>query len=158
MLSSLASQQANPTEKTTEICKQFLEYMAAQEDAILTYRASNMVLAIHSNASSLSKPKSCSCAGGHMFMAKKDDIPFNNGSILNILQTIQAVMSSTTEGELGALFINMKTAISMCQILLELGHPQPRTQCKPTTQWHTHYSPTKYYQKHSKPWICASTS
>jgi hypothetical protein len=67
-----------------ELCKQFLDYMAMQEDVILTYRASNMVLAIHSNASYLSKPKSCSCAGGHMFMDRKDDIPFNNGAVLNI--------------------------------------------------------------------------
>jgi hypothetical protein len=65
-LSSLASQQANPTEKTMELCKQFLNYMAAQEDAILTYHASDMVLAIQSNTSYLSKPKSCSRAGGHM--------------------------------------------------------------------------------------------
>jgi hypothetical protein len=28
LLSSLASQQANPTEKTMELCKQFLDYMA----------------------------------------------------------------------------------------------------------------------------------
>ncbi len=57
-LSSLASQQATPTEKTMELCKQFLDYMATQEDTILTYHASNMVLAIHSNASYLSLPKS----------------------------------------------------------------------------------------------------
>ncbi len=87
-LSSLASQQANPTEKMMELCKQFLDYMATQEDAMLTYRASNMALAIHSNASYLSEPKYCSHAGGHMFMAKKDNIPFNNGTVLNILQII----------------------------------------------------------------------
>jgi hypothetical protein len=43
-----------------------------------------------------------------MFMAGKDNIPFNNGAILNILQIIQAVMSSAAEAELGALFINAK--------------------------------------------------
>jgi hypothetical protein len=48
-LSSLASQEMNPTEKTMELCKQFLDYMAMQEDAILIYRTSNMVLAVHSN-------------------------------------------------------------------------------------------------------------
>jgi hypothetical protein len=127
VLSSLASQQANPTEKTIEVCQQFLDYMATQEDAILAYHASNMVLAIHSNASYLSKPKSCSCVGGHMFMAGKDDIPFNNGTILNILQIIQAVMSSAVETELGALFINAKIAISMRPMLAELNHPQPCT-------------------------------
>jgi hypothetical protein len=62
-----------------------------------------------------------------MFMVGKDNIPFNNGAILNIMQIIQAVMSSTAEAELGALFINTKTAISMHQMLTELVHRQPRT-------------------------------
>jgi hypothetical protein len=127
VISSLASQQANPTEKTMEQCKQFLDYMATQEDAILTYCTSNMVSAIHSNESYLSKPKYCSRAGGHMFMAGKDNLPFNNGAILNILQITQAVMSSAAEAELGALFINTITAVSMRQMLAELGHPQPCT-------------------------------
>jgi hypothetical protein len=36
-------------------------------------------------------------------------------------------MSSAAEAELGALFINAKTAVSMRQTLKEMGHPQPRT-------------------------------
>ncbi len=72
-LSSLASQQANPTEKTMELWTQCLDYMVTQEDAMLTYRASNMVLAIHSNTSYLSEPKSFRHMGGHMSMARKDD-------------------------------------------------------------------------------------
>jgi hypothetical protein len=126
-LSSLTSQQANPMEKTMMLCKQFLDFMATQEDAVLTYQASNMVLAIHSNASYLSEPKSRSRAGGHMFMAGKDEIPIDNGAVLNISQIIRAIMSSAAEAELGALFINAKTAVSIRQTLIELGHPQPCT-------------------------------
>ncbi len=81
-LSSLASQQANLTEKTMELCKKFLDFMAMQEEAILTYHASEMVLAIHSNASYLSKPKARSRAGGHMFMAGNEENSFNNGAVL----------------------------------------------------------------------------
>jgi hypothetical protein len=87
--------------------------MPCQEEAVLTYQASNMVLAIHSYVSYLSEPKSCSCAGGHMFMAGKDKNPINNGAVLNISQIIRAVMSSAAEAELGALFTNAKTAVSM---------------------------------------------
>ncbi len=76
--------------------------MSTQEDAVLTYRASDMVLAIHSNASYLSEPKSCSRAGGHMYMAGKEEIPINNGVVLNISQIIRAVMSSAAKAELGA--------------------------------------------------------
>jgi hypothetical protein len=101
--------------------------MASEDKSVLTYKASNMVLAIHSNTSYISKPKACSRAGRHMLMAGKDDIPANNGAILNILQIIWAVMSSAMEAELGALFINAKTAVSMCHTHKELGPPQPPT-------------------------------
>ena len=126
-LSALASQQAKPTKNTMKLCKLFLDYMASQEEAILTYKASDMVLAIHSDASYLSEPKARSRAGGHMLMAANNDIPTNNGAVLNISQIIRAVMSSAAEAKLGALFINVKPAVSMCHTLEELGHHQPRT-------------------------------
>jgi hypothetical protein len=62
-----------------------------------------------------------------MFMSANDDIPTNNGAVLNISQIIRAVMSSAAEAELGALYLNAKTAVSMRRTLEELGHPQPRT-------------------------------
>jgi hypothetical protein len=101
--------------------------MASQDKAVLTYKSSNMVLAIHSNASYLSNPKARSCVGGHMFMAGRDNIPTNNRAVLNISQIIRAVMSSAVEKELGALFINAKTTISLHHTLKELGHPKPPT-------------------------------
>ncbi len=86
-----------------------------------------MKLTIHSNASYLLEPKACSRAGGHMFMAGTEEIPINNGAVLNILQIIKAVMSSAVEAELGAMFINAKTAVSMQWTLKELGHLQTQT-------------------------------
>jgi hypothetical protein len=83
-LSALASQQANPMEQMLALCRQFSDYMASQDKAVLTYKASNMVLAIHSDASYLSEPKTRSRAGEHMFMAGRDDTPTNNGAVLNI--------------------------------------------------------------------------
>jgi hypothetical protein len=76
------------------LCKQFLDYMATQDNAILTYKASNTALAIHSDASYLSEVNARSRAGGHMFMASNGEIPKNNGAVLNISQIIRAVMSS----------------------------------------------------------------
>jgi hypothetical protein len=90
-----------------------LDYAASQEDAIVTYQASDMKLAIHSNASYLSEPQACSRASGHMFMAGTGEIPINNGAVLNISQIIKAVMSLAVEAELGTLFINAKTAVSI---------------------------------------------
>jgi hypothetical protein len=62
-----------------------------------------------------------------MFMASTEDIPINNGAVLNILQIIRAVMSSAAETKLGALFINAKMAVSMQCTLEEMGHPQTHT-------------------------------
>jgi hypothetical protein len=126
-LSALTSEHANPTEHTMQTCKQFLDYAATHPDAVPTYRASNMVLAIHSDASYLSKPGTSSCAGGHMFMAGQEEIPVNKGAILNISQIIKLVMSLAAETELGAHFINAKTAVPNCKMLKELKHPQPPT-------------------------------
>jgi hypothetical protein len=62
-----------------------------------------------------------------MFMAGNEDIPINNGAVLNILQIIRAVLSSAKEAKLSALFINAKTAASMRHSLKEMGHPQTHT-------------------------------
>jgi len=126
-LSAMASEQANPTEATMKKCKQFLDFAASQEEAILTFRASDMVLAIHSNASYLSEPKSRSRAGGHHFLDTNDEHPTNNGAVLNVFHIIKAVMSSAAEAELGVLFINTKVAMPVRTKLTEMGHPQPPT-------------------------------
>jgi hypothetical protein len=49
-LNVIATQQASPTEQTMEKIKQLLDYCASQEEAVLSYQASDMVMAIHSNA------------------------------------------------------------------------------------------------------------
>ncbi len=60
-------------------------------------------------------------------MAGMEEIPINNGGVLNISQIIRAVMSSSTEAVLGALFINTKMAVSMQCTLEEMGHMQTYT-------------------------------
>ena len=50
-------------------CKQFLDCAASQKEAILTYKKSDMVLAIHSDAYYLYESKERSRAGSHWFMA-----------------------------------------------------------------------------------------
>jgi hypothetical protein len=86
-----------------------------------------MVLAIHSDTSYLNEPKARSRVGGHHFLSTNDEIPANNGAVLNISQIIKAVMSSAAESELGALFINAKQALPQRTTLEEMGHPQPPT-------------------------------
>ena len=64
-LSSIATEQAKPTERTMEKRKQLLDYCATQEDAIITYDASKMILAVHSDAGYCNEKNARSRAGGH---------------------------------------------------------------------------------------------
>ena len=124
-LNAIATQQASPTEATMGKIKQLLDFVASQEEAVLTYRASDMILAVHSDAGYLNETKARSRAGGHFFLTSDVAYPPNNGAILDIAQIIDAVMSSAAEAELGALFINAREAVHLRRILAEMGHPQP---------------------------------
>ena len=126
-ISAIASQSSETTEETLEHVKQFLDYIATQEEAIISYSASDMVLAVHSDASYLSEPKAHSRAGGHFFMSYDSNDPPNNGAILNIAHIIKNVMSSATEAELAALYIMAREAVYIRIILEEIGHKQPPT-------------------------------
>jgi hypothetical protein len=126
-LSAIAAQSANPTTETLDRTNQILDFLATQDEAIITYNASDMVLAAHSDASYLSEPKARSRAGGHFFLSSNADAPPNNGAVLNIAHIIKNVMSSATEAELAALYIMAREAVYMRIILQELGHEQPPT-------------------------------
>ena len=126
-LSAIATEQAKPTEKTLATVKQLLDYCATQDEPVMTYHASKMILAVHSDAGYCNETNSRSRAGGHFFLSDDVDNPPNNGAILTIATIIKAVMSSAAEAELGALFLNAKEAVYLRQILTEMGHPQPRT-------------------------------
>jgi hypothetical protein len=56
-LRSLTMQQAAPTQNTLSKFKHFLDYAMSHPDAMVTYQASDMILAVHSDASYLSETK-----------------------------------------------------------------------------------------------------
>ena len=126
-LGTIATQRSVPTENTMHKVHQLLNYAANHTDAIIMYRASNMLLVAHSDASYLSESKARSRAGGHFFMSNDSVVPSNNGSVLAISQIIKAVMSSAAEAELGSLFINCREAIPARHALETMGHKQPPT-------------------------------
>jgi hypothetical protein len=123
-LGMLATQQATPTKNTMKKIKQFLDYASTNPNAVVTYHASNMVLARHSDASYLSKSNARSRAGGHFFMSSDVEVPPNNDAVSTILQIIKAVMSLAAEAKVGALFINCCEAVPARHVLKFLGHPQ----------------------------------
>jgi hypothetical protein len=107
--------------------KQLLDFAATQEPAVLTYRKSDMVLSIHSDAGYLNEENARSRAGGHHYLSENVPFPQNNGAIHNVAEIIKAVMSSAAESELGSLYINARKGVEERIILEEMGHAQPAT-------------------------------
>jgi hypothetical protein len=110
-LSAIVTKQAEPMEKTKDTIKQMLDYCASQEEAIISYSASKMILAVHSNAGYCNEKKSQSQPGGHIFLTNDAKHPTNNGAILMIATIIKAVMTSAAEAELGALYLNAQEVV-----------------------------------------------
>jgi hypothetical protein len=129
VLSDIASQQNKPTEKTMQRVNQFLDYMATNPNATICYRALDMILNLHSDASYLSAADARSRAGGYFFLGST---PVNNepirlnGAIHVQCTILKLVAASAAEAELGALFLNTQEAKVIRLILTEMGHPQPK--------------------------------
>ena len=77
-----------------------MDYIATQEDTVITYTKRDMKLAVHSDEIYPCEPKARSGAGGQLFKSKKSTIPQNNGAILNIAHIIKNVVTSATEDKL----------------------------------------------------------
>ena len=129
-LSTIASEQTKGTERTMEKALQVLDYLATHPDAKVRFRASDMILNIHSDASYLTEPKSRSRASGHFFLGwlPVDGKPIRlNGAFHTLCSILRFVVSSAAEAELGALFLNCQEGLIFRLTLEDLGHPQPKT-------------------------------
>ncbi len=104
--------------------------MWTHPDAIIQYRASDMILNVYSDASYLSAPKARSPVGGYFFLGSlpRNGDPIRlNGAIQITCTILKLVAALAAEAELGAPFLNAQEAKIMQIILTELGHPQPLT-------------------------------
>jgi hypothetical protein len=105
-LSSITSKQMQGTTNTMAKAKQLLDYLATHLNATTRFRASDMVLNVHSDASYLSEMKAHSCTCGHFFMgwSPKDGDPIKlNGAFFTLCTILRFVVASAAEAELGAL-------------------------------------------------------
>ena len=109
------------------------------------YHASDMVLAIHSDAGYLNVEDARSRAGGHHFLSENVDNPANNGAIYNEASIIKSVMSSAAEAEIGALYINARKGDEIRNIL-KLPFKQIIRQRKASSTY-------VFNQSARKPWI-----
>ena len=78
VLGDIASEQIKATTKTQEKVNHLLDYMATNPNATIEYKASDMILHVHSDASYLSLSKACSRAAGIHFLSTKPPIPHQN--------------------------------------------------------------------------------
>ena len=109
----LASAQSKGTETTMEAAIQLLNYCATHPDAIIRFHASDMILHIHSDASYLSASGARSQYTGYFPLSTNigdtapsldaQPPPFNAPVLVNSA-IIKAILSSTAEAKLGALF------------------------------------------------------
>ena len=130
-LGSLSAAQTKGTEQTMKAAVHPLNYAATYPDAIVRFRASDMILHMHSDASYLSEPKARSRVGGYFFLDGKDDPnpdsppPPINGAIHVVSEIMRNVMPSAAEAETGGLFVNGQAGVPIRTTLEEMGHPQP---------------------------------
>ena len=132
-LNEISNQQASPTEKTRAACDMLLDYLASHPLATIRYHASDMVLAVCSDAAYLVLPNARSRAAGHFFLTtlasatSSPPSPKPNGAVHILCKTLGTVAASASEAEIGALFLNAQDAIPIRTALAEMGHPQPDT-------------------------------
>jgi hypothetical protein len=89
-----------------------------------------MQLKIHSDASYISEPKAKSRIGGYFYLDGKSNSrikPLSNGPLLCHTTVLKHVVSSVTEAEFGALFVNAKEGAVTRTTLSEIGHNQDAT-------------------------------
>jgi hypothetical protein len=131
-LGTIASKQNQPTEHTLRAATKFLNYAASNPDATVRYHASGMQLYIESDASYLCETKARSRAAGIHYLGPKPDLknlqtPPRNGTVAVLSKILRNVVSSASEAELAALFLNGQEAVPIRNTLEELGHIQGPT-------------------------------
>ena len=103
-LSSLATEQAKPTTKTKATVMQLLDYLAMQEEAIITYNVSDMILQVHSDAGYANEKGAQSRAGGHFFLSNSNSSAPNNGAIL----TMSTIINVSGRSRIGSIIYKCK--------------------------------------------------
>jgi hypothetical protein len=99
------------TTSTIEKAKQLLDHLATNPDAAMRFKASNMIMNLHSNALYFSKANARSRVCRHFFMgwSTKDGNPIKlNGAFFTLCTILRFIVTSTAKAKLGALFLNCK--------------------------------------------------
>ena len=126
-ISAIGTQQVAATEQTVAAIDQLLDHVATYPDYEIIYRASDMILAAHSDTGLNNDSKARSRAGADIFLSEDEPTPKRNGAVLAIAQIMKLAMSLVAEVELGALYITAKETVPVRQTLIEMGWKQPQS-------------------------------
>ena len=76
----------NGTQAIAKVCDQLLHYVTitTHPNAGICYKACDMILVIHTNASYLSEAGGKSRTSAHLYLTNHNDEIFNNSAILNL--------------------------------------------------------------------------
>ena len=111
-ISSIAAWQANSIQAVQQDCNQLLDYFAIHPHASLKLIASDMIHAVHTDASYLSEPNSKSWVAGLFPFTHHDDPNTLNAPILTHSSIIRHILVSTSKAELTDLFYHCKPSHS----------------------------------------------
>jgi len=132
-LNEISNHHASPTKHTKKACNMLFNYLAILPDATICYHASNMVLAVCSNAAYLVLPNARSSAAGYFFLTNLPGATSNppnpkpNGAVHVLCKTLWSVAASASEAKTGSLFLNAEEAVPILTALTVMGHQQPPT-------------------------------
>jgi hypothetical protein len=126
-VSKVASAQATPTTNVLRAAERLLLYAATHPTAELTFYASKMDLIVHGDASYLSETKARSRAAGFFYLGDRNNPDVLNAPLLCTSSILDVVVSSATEAEYGAAFLNTKQTAPLRDTLATLGHVQQPT-------------------------------
>jgi hypothetical protein len=98
-LSAIAARQCNGTRAVADACNQLLDYVTTHPNAGNRYKACDMVLSVHTDASYLSGPGGKSRVARHFYLSNRNDEDFNNSAILNLSTIIKHVMLSASKAD-----------------------------------------------------------
>ena len=122
----LSLEQSSATEQSKQHQHTLLDYLCTHANASVQYRASDMMLKVHSDRSYLSVRGGRSRAAGYFYFGKNIHMKQNEqsqGSMHQECSIIKPVVASTAECETATLFLNCRTTIVLRIAAKEMGHP-----------------------------------
>ena len=127
-INTISSSQKKATNNTAEEISRLLDYAATHSNAVLQLKSSCMVLHIYSNSSYIYNPKANIRARGHYFLSEHPNNsdqetlhqPTKNGKVYSKYIILHNGMSSSSEAEVGVIFVNTQTEIPIHTAIIEM--------------------------------------